>query len=130
LPKQEVAAGAGFSNLTRQLGGSIGIAVITTVLEQRAAFHKVVLLAHLSAADPHTQQRLSILTSLFQSKGADPSTAHQQAIATLEKIINQQVSVLAYADMFRLVGIVFLCSLPLILFLGKGTTAAKVDIGH
>ncbi len=129
LPKAEVAAGAGFSNLTRQLGGSMGIALITTVLEQRANFHKVVLLAHLSAADPQTQQRLSGLTSLFQSKGADPFTAHQQAIAILEQMINKQVAVLAYADVFRLMGMVFLCSLPLVFFLGKGTKG-KVEIGH
>lgn len=129
LPKSEVAAGAGFSNLTRQLGGSIGIAVITTVLEQRAAFHKVVLLAHLSAADPQTQQRLSSLTSLFQSKGADPATANLQAIAILEQMINKQVAVLAYADVYRIVGLIFLCALPLVMFLGKGTKG-KVEMGH
>ncbi len=87
------------------------------------------LLAHLRAADPETQQRLSSLTGLFQSKGADPFTAHQQAIAILEQIINKQVAVLAYADVFRLMGMVFLCSLPLVFFLSKGTKG-KVEIGH
>ncbi len=130
LPKQDISAGSGFYNLTRQLGGSIGIAILTTLLTQREAFHKAILLTNLSPYDPETTQRLNALTSAFQSRGADAVTAHQQALATLEQLVNTQAAVLSYADVFRFVGIVFLCSLPLLLLLGKGGAKAQAPIAH
>lgn len=130
LPQQDISAGSGFYNLTRQLGGSIGIAILTTLLTQREAFHKATLLTNLSPYDPETSQRLNALTSTFQSHGADATTAHQQALAALEQLVNTQAAVLSYADVFRFVGIVFLCSLPLLLLLGKGGAKGDAPIAH
>ncbi len=130
LPKQDVSAGSGFYNLTRQLGGSIGIAILTTLLTQREAFHKVVLESKITPYSLQTSQRIESLTALFQSRGADPITAHQQALATLDQLISTQAAVLSYADIFRFVGTVFICSLPLLFFLGKGQSSGKAPIGH
>jgi DHA2 family multidrug resistance protein len=130
LPKQDISAGSGFYNLTRQLGGSIGIAILTTLLAQREAFHKTILLAKLTPYDSQTMDRVNSLTALFQSRGADPVTAHQQAIASLAQLVNTQSAVLSYADIFRFVGIMFLCSLPLLFFLGKGKARNAVSGGH
>ncbi|ELS32163.1 MULTISPECIES: DHA2 family efflux MFS transporter permease subunit [Pseudanabaena] len=120
IPKAAISSGSGFYNLTRQLGGSIGIAVLSTLLSQREAFHKSVLLAKLSPYNSMTNERISLLTGAFHNGGSDLVTAHQQAIATLESSVNQQAAVLSYADIFHFVGMVFLYSLPLLLFLGKG----------
>jgi DHA2 family multidrug resistance protein len=125
IAKEDVSAGSGFYNLTRQLGGSIGIAILTTLLTQREAFYRAILLTNITPYDMETTQRLDTLTGLFQSRGADAATAQQQAIASLSHLVNTQAAVLSYADIFRFVGIVFLCSLPLLLFLGKGGAGAK-----
>ncbi len=130
IPKEDVSAGSGFYNLTRQLGGSIGIAILTALLAQREAFHRAILLAKLTPYDPETTERLSALTGLFQSRGFDAATAQQQALAALSQLVNTQAAVLSYADIFRFVGIVFLCSLPLLLFLGKGGAGAKAPAAH
>ena len=130
LPKQDISSGSGFYNLTRQLGGSVGIAILTTLLAQREVFHKAVLSAKLTPYDLETSQRLNALTSAFQSHGSDAATAHQQALTSLENLVNTQAAILSYADIFRFVGIVFLCSLPLLLFLGKGGSGAKAPLGH
>lgn len=130
LPKQAVSAGSGFYNLTRQLGGSVGIAILTTLLDQREAFHRAVLSSNLTAYSLTTNQRLTELTGIFQNHGSDAATAHQQAIVALNQIVNTQAAVLSYADIFRFVGIIFLCSLPLLFFLGKGDTQAKVPVVH
>ncbi len=76
LPKQDISAGSGFYNLTRQLGGSVGIAILTTLLAQREVFHKAILSAKLTPYDLETSQRLDALTSAFQSHGSDTVTAH------------------------------------------------------
>ncbi|AFZ08219.1 drug resistance transporter, EmrB/QacA subfamily [Oscillatoria nigro-viridis PCC 7112] len=130
IPKEDVSAGSGFYNLTRQLGGSIGIAILTSLLAQREAFHRAILLAKLTPYDPETTERLSALTGVFQSRGSDAATAQQQALAALSQLVNTQAAVLSYADIFRFVGIVFLCSLPLLLFLGKGGAGAKAPAAH
>ncbi|MBP5976258.1 DHA2 family efflux MFS transporter permease subunit [Brasilonema sp. CT11] len=130
LPKKDVSAGSGFYNLTRQLGGSIGIAILTTMLEQREAFHSAVLLAKLTPYDLETQQRLDALAGVFQSRGSDATTAQQQAFASLKQLVSTQAAILSYADIFHFVGIVFLCSLVLLMFLGKGGAGAKAPMGH
>lgn len=130
LPKEDISAGSGFYNLTRQLGGSIGIAILTTLLAQREAFHRAMLLENLSPFSPETSQRLNAIAGAFQSQGSDAATAHQQAIASLSQLVNTQAAVLSYADIFRFVGVVFLCSLPLLLFLGKGGAGAKAPAAH
>jgi len=130
LPKKDISAGSGFYNLTRQLGGSIGIAILTTLLDRRETFHRNILLAKLTPYDSETNQRLNALAELFQSRGFDAATAQQQAIAYLSHLVDLQATILSYADIFRFVGVVFLCSLPLLLFLGKGAGTAKAPLGH
>ena len=130
IPKEDVSAGSGFYNLTRQLGGSVGIAILTSLLAQREAFHRAILLEKLTPYAPETTERLNALTGFFQSRGSDAATAQQQALAALSQLVNTQAAVLSYADIFRFVGIVFLCSLPLLLFLGKGGAGAKAPAAH
>jgi DHA2 family multidrug resistance protein len=130
LPKQDISAGSGFYNLTRQLGGSIGIALLTTILDKREAFHQAILSANLSPYNPQTNERLNMLQGALQAQGIDAATAGQQALALLQQTVNTQAAVLSFADIFRVVGVAFLCSLPLLLFLGKGGAGAKAPVGH
>ena len=130
LPKADVSAGSGFYNLTRQLGGSIGIALLTTLLERREAYHRAILVTYITPYSLQTNQRLDSLTQLFISRGMDANKAHLQALSLLDLTINQQSAVLSFADIFRVVGVVFLCSLPLLLFLGKGGSGAKAPSAH
>ncbi|BAY40584.1 EmrB/QacA family drug resistance transporter [Nostoc sp. NIES-2111] len=130
LPKQDISAGSGFYNLTRQLGGSIGIALLTTILDKREAFHQAILSANLSPYNPQTNERFNMLQGALQAQGIDAATAGQQALALLQQTVNTQAAVLSFADIFRVVGVAFLCSLPLLLFLGKGGAGAKAPVGH
>ena len=130
LPKSEIADGSGFFNLTRQMGGSIAIAALTTLLDNREAFHRAILLADLTPYNPLTTQRLNTLAGALQNRGMDSATSQQQALAVLSQTVDLQSSVLAYADLFRVVGIVFLCSLPLLLLLEKGDPSADVPMEH
>lgn len=119
LPKQDISAGSGFYNLTRQLGGSIGIAILTTVLAQREAFHRAILVEKISSYDTATNQRLSELVAGLQSRGIDAVQAQNQALAIIDRTVNTQAAILSFEDIFGLVGIAFLVSLPLLLLLGK-----------
>ena len=119
VPVKDVSKATGLYNLTRQLGGSIGIAVLTTVLSSRSAFHRSVLVEKLGMSDVATAERLRALTNGFISRGFDPVAAKGQALMVLDGSVNMQASVMSFADSFWLVALVFLCTMPLILLLGK-----------
>jgi DHA2 family multidrug resistance protein len=123
LPKKDMSAASGFLNLTRQLGGSIGIALLTTFLDTRMIFHRQVLVEKLSVTDPAVQDRLHLFVGAMMAKGADAVTATHQALAMLEGMVHKQAAVIAFGDCFWVVGVAFILTLPLLLLLGNGKGA-------
>ncbi len=118
LPKREIAAGSGFYSLTRMLGSSIGIALITTMLSRREAAHRSVLVEKVTDYSDPAIERIGQLSASFG--GGDPVVAQQQAYHLIDNIINGQAALLAYSDIFFYVAVAFIISLPLLLLLGDG----------
>jgi DHA2 family multidrug resistance protein len=117
LPKKDVASGSGFFSLTRQLGGSIGIAAITTLVSKQQFVHRSQLIYDASDMNPAYQDRLSSGTTFFNTTSGDPTTIHDRALALIDQAINAQSALLSYRDVFYFVGFIFLCALPLVLLL-------------
>lgn len=130
LPKKSVAHGAGFYNLTRQMGSSIGIALITTLLSHREFVHRTVLVEKVTSYAPATIQRLKVLTGVFTQEGADPYTAHQRALAALDRMVNGQAMLLSFADVFRYTALAFLVTLPLLFLLSRGGNKEAAAAAH
>ncbi len=128
LPQDKVSAGSGFYNLTRQLGGSIGIAIITTLLSHREAIHRAALVERINPAHPQVLARVGRLAGGLSHHSADPVAAHQQALGLLDRLINGQAMLLSFADIFRYVAVAFVLSLPLLLLLGRGRGGKPVDV--
>ena len=101
-------------NVVRNVGGSVGIALATTLLARRSQGHQATLVAHVSVWDPETTERLKEWAHHFQGQGADPFTAGRQALAMLYRGTIEQAQVLAYADDFWLILITSLAVLPFI----------------
>jgi DHA2 family multidrug resistance protein len=120
LPKKDIAAGSGIYNLTRQLGGSIGIALMTTIVSSREAFHRAVLVEKLGVSDPMVQGRVTMMTNSFASKGLDINSAKAQALHILDLTVTKQAAILSFADTFWLVSVFIILSIPLVFLLGKG----------
>lgn len=120
IPKKDIAAASGFFNLTRQIGGSIGIAILTTLLAERQNFHRAILSERISLYDPDVRARIAGMTQMLQQQGTNLAHARDQALALLDGMLNQQAAVLSYADIFWFMGVVFILSLGLLFFLGKG----------
>ncbi len=128
IPMEDVSAATGFFNLMRQLGGSIGIAFLTTFLASRDAFHRVVLIEKLQTVSAPVGRRLSQLTGGFMSRGFDGVTAHRMAEKALDGMVSVQAIVMSFGDIFHLVGLAFLATLPLVFLLGSGK-GAKLSRG-
>jgi DHA2 family multidrug resistance protein len=130
IPKHDIAKASGFFNLTRQLGGSIGVALLPLLLTQRHACHRTVLVVMMASGDPAVVDRVHALTGAFAAKGAVLFDAQRQALAALNGIVNRESLVMAFNDTFWATGVLILVFLPLVLLLGKVDTCVKVDAGH
>ena len=119
LPREDVGAGSGFYNLTRQLGGSLGIAVLTLALDHQRAVHRAHLVEALTPTDPRLQERLRELQFWLGSLSGRGDSPPEQALQILSQQVDQQAALLAYGDVFRLVGLLFLAVIPLVLLLGR-----------
>jgi len=130
IPRKDVASATGFYNLTRQLGGSIGVALLSTMLARRQAFHVAVITEKLVANDPATLERVNMLTGAMMAKGASAVEAKQRALTLLSGSVMQQGSIMSFADTFWLAGVIIVLFLPLVMLLGKPQEGAVVDAGH
>jgi MFS transporter, DHA2 family, multidrug resistance protein len=101
-------------NVVRNIGGSIGVALATTLLVRRSQEHQTTLVAHLNVWDTETTARLKQWTEHFVSQGSDSYTAGRRALAMLYRGTIEQAQVMAYADDFWLLSLVSLAILPLI----------------
>jgi MFS transporter, DHA2 family, multidrug resistance protein len=117
IPKAEMGNAASIFNLMRNLGASFGIAGVTTIVARHSQTHSNVLAGHITVFDTATRQMLAAAQAGFMAKGADAGTALQMAYASVFGIVQRNASMMSFIDVFRLLGILFLCNLPLIFFM-------------
>ena len=129
LEGKALADGSGMFNLTRQLGGSAGIAFLSTLLDHRGAFHRTMLVQHVNIYNPMLQDRLFRLQRLFEAKGASSGGARLHAFACIDNWVEGQAAVLSFADAFLMISFVFLLAVPLVLAFKK-STAESLSVPH
>ncbi len=130
IPKKDISNATGFYNLTRQLGGSIGVALLSTLLERREAFHRAVLVEKLSSIAQGTLDRVDTYAARFLAAGRSADDAHLHALKLLDGIVNVQAAVISFGDCFWATSALVLVTLPLVIMLGKPARGVKVDAGH
>jgi DHA2 family multidrug resistance protein len=130
VPKKDIAAATGFFNLTRQLGGSVGVALLTMMLEKREAFHRAVIVEKLSSNGPSALERVAAYTQMFVSKGVSLTEAKLKALSLLDGLVNQQSAVLSFGDTFWMTAVLVLVTLPLVFLLPKPAKGTTVSMGH
>jgi DHA2 family multidrug resistance protein len=130
LSVRQLAQGTGLYNLTRQLGGSLGIALMATLLSRFTATRHAVLTEHIGAFDAATQSRLDMIARGLMSHGVNPLVAKQQALLVLDRQIAAQASVLAFSKIYLLNGIILLCALPLLLLWKTGRGRGSMGPAH
>jgi DHA2 family multidrug resistance protein len=124
IEKEQAGSASGLFNMMRNLGGSIGIAALSTLLTWREQLHSVRIGDAVSLYSPQTQQRINQLTQLFESRGSDPSTAHNEALKQIAKIVQREAYVMAYNDCFYFIGIALLVCAIALLFCKKAKAGA------
>lgn len=106
LSNEQIGNATGIFNLMRNVGGSFGIAAVTTMLARGAQTHQAVMVSHLTPYDPAFQQRLTDLMNTL-GRGGDLMTSQMQAYGSIYQTLVRQANLLAYIDNFRFLA--FLC---------------------
>jgi DHA2 family multidrug resistance protein len=129
LKGQQIGQGASFTGMMRQLGGSFGVAVITTFLSMRNMVHRSDLVAKLDVTDPDVQARIAGLQHGFIAKGMAPNVALDAGYKVLDYSITKQAAVQSYMEAFLYLGVMFLLCIPFVLFV-KARKQHKVDLSE
>ena len=119
IPPQESGSASALFNMMRNLGGSFGIALLSTLVTNREHLHSVRIGSRVTAASPELPGRLASLTNYFVMKGLDPATAGRTALKMIGGSISKQSFLLAYGDAFYVIGIIMAGSAFLLLFIPK-----------
>lgn len=123
LPPADVLQGAGLYNLFRQLGGSMGIAVLATLVDHRSVLHHARLAENVTPFSEAARARLDALAAGLAARGLDPESAASAAYAALDRIVAAQASLLAFRDCYLVILALFLVLAPLVPLLRRPPVA-------
>lgn len=130
LKGKEIGEGAAFTGMMRQLGGSFGIALITTFMARQMMVHRADLVSKLDVTSTVVQARVAGLQQGLMAKGDAPNIALQKAYQLMDYAVMKQASVLSYMDVFYNIGLVFLICVPFVLMIkGNKKKGGKMDMG-
>ncbi|MXV49622.1 DHA2 family efflux MFS transporter permease subunit [Pedobacter sp. HMF7647] len=127
LKGPEIGQGTGLNNMMRQLGGSFGIAFLTTMIHVRQGFHRSVLIDHINPYNQAYLDRFNMLVRGFMAKGYGLLDAQSIATKAIEGTVIRQTMLLTYVDAYWVAGMIMLCSIPL-LYLQKFKKNANVPV--
>ena len=127
LAPRDTADASALSNMMRNLGGSIGIAMLSTMIDRREIFHFSSIAEAMTQNAALTQARIAALVGSARASLLDPAVAKAQALATIALEVRREAYVMAYADAFWLVGVGLLISLCAIALLRKPARAGLSD---
>ncbi len=122
LAPKDAGDGSAIFNIARNLGGSVGIAILSTVVTRREQFHDQRIGESLSAYSLATQARVAEMTAGFQARGFDAATATSQTYRQLKLLMTREANLLAFSDAFLLTGSALMLGAALV-WLSKRTRA-------
>jgi MFS transporter, DHA2 family, multidrug resistance protein len=119
IPPGKNNAASGLINLARNIGGSVGISFVTTMLARRAQVHQSNLTARLNSGNGQFQAALANITHMLITRGSSPAEAARQAYGMMAFNLNRQATMLAYVDNFWILGVCVAVMIPFVFLMKK-----------
>src|SRR5882672_2861417 len=124
VPKEKTNMGTGIINLARNIGASVGIATVTTMLDRRAQFHQSRLMEGVNDYSASYHIMLNGLQTKLVAAGSTVAHASAQAHGMIYNTVQRQAVMLAFIDNFKVLGVVFFALIPVLLLMRKPRVAA------
>ena len=129
VSREDSGDAAGLYNMARNLGGSVGLAIIGTVIDRRTTFHTATIRESLTANSVLGQERIASSAANWFAQTGDMAYAKMRALGQIAAQIHMQATVMTYSETFYLLGIALLACIPLALLL-KTPSANTPSAGH
>ncbi len=119
IPKERTGYATAIMNLVRNMGGSSGIAFVTTMLAREMQAHQSLLVHNLTPLNPVYERAVAGLQAVLTWRGVNPTQAHAGALRVIYNALLSQAAIQAYTDVFRVLGILCLVLIPAMFLLKK-----------
>ena len=119
VPRPKMGSATGLINLARNIGGSSGIAIVTTMLARRAQFHQARLGEHMTPFDLNFTQSMAGTAHMLVTRGASAPQAMAQSQGMMYGLLQRHAMMQSFVDCFWLLGVIFLAVIPLMFFVKK-----------
>ena len=126
IPKADTGYATSLYSVVRNIGSSVGISFVTTWVARRSQFHQSILAAHVTSYDLQAQQFLGLARGLFFHQGSDWSAADNSSLDVLYGVLQQQAALISFIEVFRIMGFLFLVTVPLVLLMRKARQRGTV----
>jgi DHA2 family multidrug resistance protein len=117
VSKEKMGNATSIFNLMRNIGGSFGIAIMTTFLARRTQFHQSRLVGTITPGNLKAHAMIAGIQGWFHSHGIDAVAAHRKALAGIYGMVQAQAAMLSFVEAFWVMGVIFLGMLPFLLLL-------------
>jgi DHA2 family multidrug resistance protein len=128
LPREKNNAASGLMNLARNIGGSVGISLVTTMLDRRTQVHLTNLASNLSPTNPALRSTLAGAAAAMRAHGASAAGATQQAYALMQGTVIRQATMLSYLDCFWFLGIAIMAMIPTVFLMKKSRPGGGIAV--
>jgi DHA2 family multidrug resistance protein len=125
VSREQLGDATGLTSLVRNLGGSVGISLVTAMVTRGEQVHQALLVGNMSPYQAPFREELAMLQNSLATQSGS-ATAQHQAYAVMYQTLQQQAGLWAYVEVFRLLALVCLLCIPLILLFRK---PAKMPVG-
>jgi DHA2 family multidrug resistance protein len=132
VSRDEAGDAAGLYNMARNLGGSVGLALIGVYIDRRNAFHDEHIRESVTANSAIGQDHIASTAAGFMAEHGDKAIAHAQALRQMAGEIHRQASVMTFSETFYVLGVALMLCIPLVFFLRKTAQqpGARPSAGH
>jgi DHA2 family multidrug resistance protein len=130
VAREDTGDAAGLYNMARNLGGSMGLALLGVFIDRRVEMHGDVIREAVTANSPLARERIATNAASFAASGGDLAHGHMQALAQLAAQIDLQALVMTYSECFWALGVALLASIPLVFLLRPPRRGAPRSTGH
>lgn len=120
VSREETGDAAGLFNMARNLGGSVGLALLGVFIDRRNAFHDAIIRESVTANSILAQQHIAATAAGFISQHGDTAYARMQALGVLAAQMQRQAAVITFSETFYVMGIALALCVPLALLLKSG----------
>ena len=131
VSREDAPDASGLYNMARNLGGSLGLALLGVFIDRRVESHAESISSTVTANSDLVQSQVAARTAGLLARSGDVGQAHQQALASISGLIRQQSLVITYSECFWVLGVALVAMLPLVLLLrAPPRMGGPVETGH